>query len=291
MTLSSSLDELVALLEHKRIVALTGAGCSTESGIPDYRGPKTRHKARNPTRYQDYVKTPEARSRYWLRSSIGWPRMREAKPNATHTALAELEHQGILRGLITQNVDGLHQKAGSRRVIELHGALSEVVCLSCQEIESRDAFQRRLLAQNPWAQNLLESPHRTESAPDGDAELDTSTLPQQITPPSCRRCHEGMLKPHVVFFGENVPVPRVARAFALLDEAEALLVAGSSLAVYSGLRFVRRAHEQGIPIAIVTLGETRGDALATLKLEARLGEAMTRLAERLPSDSFAKDFT
>lgn len=270
------LQALATLLQGRRLVALTGAGCSTESGIPDYRGPKTRHKARNPTRYQDYVKTPEARSRYWMRSSIGWPRMRAAEPNATHHALATMESRGVLRGLITQNVDGLHQKAGSRRVIELHGALAEVVCLSCQEIESRDGFQRRLLAQNPWAETLLATP--AQSAPDGDVDIEP---PRPITPPGCRRCFDGMLKPHVVFFGENVPTPRVQRAFDLLDEAEALLVAGSSLAVYSGLRFVRRAHEKGIPIAILTLGETRGDELATLKVEARLGPAMQWLNDNI----------
>lgn len=272
----TTLHKLADLLGGKRLVALTGAGCSTESGIPDYRGPKTRQKARNPTRYQDYVKTPEARSRYWMRSSIGWPRMRAATPNPTHHAFAELEERNALLGIITQNVDGLHQKAGSRRVIELHGALSEVVCLTCKEIESRDAFQRRLVSINPWVSPWLTAP--AQSAPDGDVDIEP---PQHLTPPMCRRCHDGMLKPHVVFFGENVPAPRVQRAFDLLDEAEALLVAGSSLAVYSGLRFVRKAHEKGIPVAILTLGETRGDELATLKVEAKLGASMQWLSKNL----------
>lgn len=275
------LTPLLELLAHKRFVALTGAGCSTESGIPDYRGPETRKKARNPTRYQDYIKTPEARSRYWSRSAIGWPRMRDTLPNAAHIALHQLETQGNLTGLITQNVDRLHQRAGSRRVIELHGALAEVTCLSCHELESRDAFQQRLLSLNPHHHQLRHAP--VESAPDGDAELDPDALAlRELLVPSCRRCLEGVLKPHVVFFGENVPKERVARAMSLLEESEALLVAGSSLAVYSGLRFVRRAKELGLPIAILTIGETRGDALADLKLEAPLGAALSQLAERLP---------
>ena len=272
------LSELSLLLRGKRLVALTGAGCSTDSGIPDYRGPQTRHKARNPTRYQDYIKTPALRSRYWMRSSLGWPRLRAAEPNVGHRALAALEERAALCGVITQNVDGLHQRAGSRRVIELHGALSEVICLGCGEIESRDGFQRRLLGLNPWMPSAAPS---AESAPDGDVELE---LEREVRVPQCRRCHEGVIKPHVVFFGENVPKPRVERAFELLEEAEALLVLGSSLAVYSGLRFVRRAHERGVPVAIVTHGETRGDELATIKVDAPLKIALPHLVEALCED-------
>ena len=279
------LDQLIDLLQNKRLVALTGAGCSTDSGIPDYRGPKTRHLARNPIRYQDYVRTPETRSRYWLRSSIGWPRMRDTSHNTVHEALARLESQGILRGVITQNVDRLHHKAGTRRVIELHGALHEVICLECKELEPRDDFQRRLFKLNPWMpEHLLarQDQPRIQDAPDGDADLDpTHAMLDTVELPGCRRCLDGMLKPHVVFFGENVPKERVERAFSLLEEAQALLVLGSSLTVYSGLRFVRRAHELGMPIVIVTLGPTRADDLATIKLDAPLAPTLTRLTDAL----------
>ena len=277
---------LVDLLQGKRLVALTGAGCSTDSGIPDYRGPKTRHLARNPIRYQDYVRTPETRSRYWMRSGIGWPRMRDTTHNATHEALARLEAHGLLRGVITQNVDRLHHKAGARRVIELHGALHEVICLECKELEPRDNFQRRLFQLNPWMSAQLDAAMAgatsARSAPDGDADLEPTEAHLDVVDlPACRRCHEGMLKPHVVFFGENVPGERVERAFALLEEGEALLVLGSSLTVYSGLRFVRRAHELGMPVVIVTIGPTRGDELATLKIDAPLQPTLSRLVDAL----------
>lgn len=282
-------DTLLDLLRGKRIVALTGAGCSTDSGIPDYRGPKTRHLARNPIRYQDYVRTPQTRSRYWLRSSIGWPRMRDSTHNATHQSLARLEASGLLRGVITQNVDRLHHKAGARRVIELHGALHEVICLECKELEPRDDFQRRLLQLNPWMSHQLAAATqqiaKVQDAPDGDVDLDTSaTLLDTVNLPQCRRCLDGMLKPHVVFFGENVPKERVERAFSLLEEADVLLVLGSSLTVYSGLRFVRRAHELGMPIIIVTIGPTRGDDLATLKIDASLATTLPPLVDALLSE-------
>ncbi len=265
---------LVAHLRDRRIVVLTGAGCSTESGIPDYRGPETRRRARNPIRHRAFLHDPEARRRYWARSAVGWPRIAGARPNAGHEALARMERDGLVCGVITQNVDGLHEAAGSRRVVALHGALARVRCLGCGDVERRDAFQRRLLMCNPgWVARAA------EIAPDGDAELDPGAT-RAFVVPGCLRCG-GVLKPDVVFFGENVPRARVAEAWRLFDEADALLVAGSSLAVYSGYRFVLEAVRRSMPVAIVNLGPTRGDAHATVRLEARLGEALPRLAAAL----------
>jgi NAD-dependent deacetylase sirtuin 4 len=271
-------DALVSLCRGRRIVALTGAGCSTESGIPDYRGEGTRARARNPVRFDVYVADAHARARYWARAMVGWTSFSAARPNRGHEALARLEHAGIVRAVITQNIDRLHHAAGSREVVELHGALEEVRCLACSSIETRGDLQERLLALNPgW---LV---HEAAVAPDGDADLperyaggDISLADFRV--PDCRVC-AGVLKPNVVFFGEQVPAAIVERGYALVDEAELLLVLGSSLAVFSGLRFVRRAAARGLPIAIVTVGPTRADALATIKLEAPLGELLSRLAE------------
>lgn len=271
---SNSFSALVDLLRGRRIVVLTGAGCSTESGIPDYRGPKTRHKARNPVRYRAFCTDPQARQRYWARSALGWPRFRVAEPNHGHRALAALEAVGLIAGIITQNVDGLHQAAGSRTVVELHGALHEVTCLDCGRITLRQRLQEHLLMLNPgWQQADV------ALAPDGDAEVDDARIRSFRVPP-CGRCG-GVLKPNVVFFGENVPAPRVADAWALFDAAEVLLVVGSSLTVYSGYRFVRRAAAQGIPVGMVNLGATRGDAEATVRVEARCGTVLPALAGRL----------
>ncbi len=272
------LDALTELCIGRRIVALTGAGCSTESGIPDYRGEGTRARARNPLRFDAYVHDASARTRYWTRALIGWPKLASALPNPAHHSLAALERAGILHGLITQNVDRLHQAAGSREVVELHGALAEVRCLSCGEIEDRHALQGRLLTCNPAWANADAS-----MAPDGDADFEPRPGADQaiaFVPCDCLRCG-GLLKPNVVFFGEAVPLPVVTRASALVDAAELLLVLGSSLAVFSGLRFVKRAAEAGIPIAIVNVGPTRGDGLAKLKIDARVGELLPRLAARL----------
>ena len=274
---AAKLEQLAQLCTGRRVVALTGAGCSTESGIPDYRGEGTRARARNPIRFNTYVRDPAARSRYWARSVLGWPQLRAAEPNAAHRALAELEAAGVVHTLITQNVDRLHQAAGSRRVIELHGALAEVRCLACGALESRDQLQARLLAKNPgW------TAQEAELAPDGDAELEPE---RPFCVAGCRVC-SGVLKPHVVFFGEQVPAERVEAAYAAVEAAELLLVLGTSLAVFSGLRFVRRAAAQGTPVAIVNCGPTRGDELATLKLEARVGALLPRLSARL---SLARD--
>jgi NAD-dependent SIR2 family protein deacetylase len=271
---AASIRRLVDVLRGRRIVVLSGAGCSTESGIPDYRGPETRHTKRNPIRYRAFVDDPAARQHYWARSAIGWPTFAAAEPNDGHRALASLEASGRVRGIITQNVDRLHHAAGSTRVVELHGALEEVVCLDCGVVEHRPAFQQRLLALNPgWTDRAV------EIAPDGDAEIPREAT-RAFAVPGCRRCG-GVLKPNVIFFGENVPAPWVEEAWTLLGEGDALLVAGSSLTVYSGYRFVRRAAQEDHPIAIVNLGETRGDDLATLRVDAKTGNVLPRLAHAL----------
>ena len=275
----TALDPLLAVLRGRRVVALTGAGISTESGIPDYRGPVTGQKPRQPITLSRFLEAPAWRERYWARSATGWPAIAGARPNAAHHALAQLEARGALRGIITQNVDGLHQAAGSVRVVELHGALHRVRCLQCGALESRERLQARLLAANPA---LL--PRDQPLAPDGDAEV---TLPDGgIAIPGCTQC-AGLLKPDVVFFGENVPLPVVQDAWTLLGEAEVLLVAGSSLTVFSGFRFVKRAHEDGIPVIIVNVGPTRADALASHRLEGRLGDVLPALADRLVARSAA----
>lgn len=265
---------LVLLLEGRRCVVLTGAGVSTESGIPDYRGAASPRRARRPMRWQEFADDEEARRRYWARAVLGWPQMQSAAPNPAHVALAALERAGSVRGVVTQNVDGLHHKAGSARVVELHGSLYEVVCLGCGARVSREALQARVLEDNPAWRQL-----RAEALPDGDAELSGALL-ASFRAPACLRC-SGPLKPDVVFFGDQVPPSRVAMAGALVDEAEVLLVAGSSLAVHSGLRFVRRAAARRVPVVVINLGETLGDRLATVRVEGRAGDVLPRLARAL----------
>jgi NAD-dependent SIR2 family protein deacetylase len=240
-------------------VALTGAGLSTDSGIPDYRGPGS--PSRMPMTYQEFVAHPDHQRHYWARAHVGWSRMGDAEPNEGHRALARLESAGRLSFLITQNVDGLHERAGHRRMVALHGRIHEVVCLECGDCTDRRTMQHRLTEANPgW----LHRHAGVTARPDGDVELDETT---GFVVPPCAGCG-GRLKPHVVFFGENVPKPRVERSYAALDEADALLVAGSSLTVMSGLRFVRYAARAGLPVVIVNRGPTRGDDLATAKVEA-----------------------
>lgn len=254
-------------LEHvlgdRRWLVLTGAGVSTDSGIPDYRGPGS--PVRTPMTYQDFIRTPEARRRYWARAHVGWSRMSQAAPNATHQVLAAMEDEDRLTGLITQNVDGLHERAGHRDVIDLHGRIDRVVCLSCREISHRAELHERLAELNPGYETRI-----GEIAPDGDVVL-TETADFRVAP--CRACG-GDLKPDVVFFGENVPKERVERCYALVTAAEALVVLGSSLQVMSGLRFVKAARRQGLPIVIVNKGTTRGDDLATLKIDAGCAETL-----------------
>jgi NAD-dependent SIR2 family protein deacetylase len=275
--MSVELGPLLAALQGRRIAVLTGAGISTESGIPDYRGPETRRRARNPIQGRAFREDAQTRRRYWARSFVGWPRMRAARPNAGHRALVRLQQGGGVTGLITQNVDGLHEAAGAVAVEALHGRLSEVVCLGCGSLGLRSDMQGRLAALNPGFLDPTGAP----LAPDGDADLvEAATAGFRV--PTCVRC-QGVLKPHVVFFGEGVPRDRVDRAFAAVDAADALLIVGSSLAVFSGFRFARHASRTGKPVAIVNLGETRADPLAAARLEVRAGVALPPLVEALLS--------
>ncbi|WP_277371443.1 NAD-dependent protein deacetylase [Rhodococcus rhodochrous] len=266
-------DDLPALLHGRRIAVLTGAGLSTDSGIPDYRGPDS--PPRNPMTYQQFVGDAEFRQRYWARNHIGWKHMDAARPNAGHRALAALERAGSVVGVITQNVDLLHTKAGSRRVVDLHGTYAQVRCLSCEHRISRFTLHERLCAANPGFDDRMRATTGLEVAPDADAVV---TDTEDFVVVDCERCG-GMLKPDIVYFGETVPRPRVDLAFSVVDGADALLVAGSSLTVQSGLRFVRRAAQRNIPVVVINRGPTRGDALATLKLEAGTSETLAFLAD------------
>ncbi len=269
---------LADLLSGRRTLVITGAGCSTESGIPDYRTEDGQLKTPEPIRYIEFVRRPEARRRYWSRSAVGWPRMARAEPNPAHRALARLEASGAVSGVVTQNVDGLHQRAGSRTVVELHGSLGRVVCLDCGEVHDRARVQERLLADNPVLADRA-PPGDAEIAPDGDARL-APEVAEGFRVPGCRACG-GVLKPDVVFFGESVPPARVEAAWELYGEAEALLVAGSSLSVWSGYRFVARAAEEGVPVAVVNLGSTRGDDEARVRVTGRVGSILPALAREL----------
>jgi len=252
---------------HRRLFVLTGAGCSTNSGIPDYRDAHGNWKRPQPVNFQAFIGDEATRQRYWARSLIGWRRFGQARPNATHHALARLEAQGRCELLVTQNVDRLHQSAGSRQVIDLHGRLDRVRCMGCERRLPRAEFQHELGELNAnWL--ALDA----ADAPDGDADLDCADFGSFRVPP-CRACG-GMLKPDVVFFGENVPRDVVATAQHHLAQADAMLIVGSSLMVYSGFRFVRQAAEQGIPIAAINLGRTRADDLLTLKVEAACETAL-----------------
>lgn len=265
------------LRASKRLVVLTGAGCSTESGIPDYRSPGgawTRHK---PIYFSAFVRSAEVRRFYWARSYRGWPRFDAARPNAAHRALAELEAHGRVHQLITQNVDDLHQEAGSRAVVQLHGRNRIVTCLGCGGETPRQEMQARLgelnaewLSAARWDRLQADE---ADFAPDGDADVAQSVV-GAFRVPECHRCG-GVLKPAVVFFGESVPAEKVAYAMRRVDEADAMLVVGSSLTVWSGFRFVKRAADRGIPIAIVNIGPTRADDLATLKIEDKCSAVLT----------------
>ena len=259
---------------HPRLFVLTGAGVSTDSGIPDYRDGDGNWKRRQPVRFQEFIAREPVRRRYWARSLIGWPRFAQARPGAAHAALVRLETSGFVQQLVTQNVDGLHQQAGSCNVIDLHGRLDRVQCLACGAHEPRHDYQQRLAAHNPAFAALPAA-----TAPDGDADLDGVDF-DTFAVPGCTRCG-GLLKPAVVFFGEGVPPSVVEDAYAQLAQANAMLIVGSSLMVYSGYRFVRTAAAAGKPIAAINLGRTRADELLSLKLAAPCGETLRALTAAL----------
>jgi len=266
-----ALDAVSEILRGRLVAVLTGAGLSTDSGIPDYRGngaPK-----RSPMTFQTFVGDERARKRYWAGSHLGWRRFRAAEPNLGHRSLVRLEAGGIISGVITQNVDGLHTRAGSRHVVDLHGSMDRVVCLSCGQAFGRDSVAARLEAANP----SLGSPEAVSINPDGDAEV---TDIDGFTVPACTVCG-GMLKPNVVFFGELVPTERFTEASALVRAADALIVAGSSLAVNSGIRLLEQARRRKLPIVVINRGVTKGDGRAMVKLEAGTSEALAGLAARL----------
>ena len=254
-------------IEGKRVFVLTGAGLSTDSGIPDYRGQG--RVAKHPMTFDTFMGSDLAQKRYWARSYVGWSRISSATPNRGHLALARAESQGKIRSLVTQNVDGLHQEAGSQSVIDLHGRLDRVVCMACKDSISRIDMDRILKELNPG----IEKDENVEFTPDGDAEVEGT---ESFIVPSCKRC-EGVYKPDVVFFGESVPSERVELALNLLEDSDVLLVAGTSLTVNSGYRFAKQASRTQKPIIVVNLGPTRADAFANAKIEANTSLALERL--------------
>jgi NAD-dependent SIR2 family protein deacetylase len=271
----AGLDALAHLVRDGDVVVLSGAGLSTDSGIPDYRGVTGSLRRHTPMTYQTFLRDPRGRHRYWARSFVGWRQIRAARPNAGHRAVADLQDAGLVSGVITQNVDGLHQAAGARDVVELHGGLDRTVCLACGDLADRAALDERLRAANPHF-----GPHVDEVNPDGDAELPDDVLDGFVMV-DCLACGRGPLKPDVVFFGETVPRDRVGPCFARVEDAGALLVLGSSLTVMSGYRFVLRAEKLGIPVGLVNLGPTRGDAKVDVRVDAPLGTVLPELVRHL----------
>lgn len=268
-----SLRSLVDFVRaNSPLFILTGAGCSTESGIPDYRDDKGEWKHARPVQYQDYLRHHAVRQRYWAGSMLGYQRIADAAPNHAHRTLAELERRGLVSMLCTQNVDGLHQRAGQRNLIELHGSLATVRCLDCDAQYSRDQIQSVLADSNPWFRRYC-----VNAAPDGFAKLEQADL-SGFSIPECGRC-AGILKPDVVFFGESVPKKRVTAAFSSLQQARGMLVVGTSLFVYSGYRFTRFAADNRIPIAAINLGSTRADKDFTVKLQQNCADALTHLLD------------
>jgi NAD-dependent SIR2 family protein deacetylase len=271
----AGIEVLADLVADGDVVVLSGAGLSTDSGIPDYRGATGSLRRHTPMTYQTFIRDPRGRHRYWARSYVGWRQIRDARPNAGHRAIGDLQTAGLLRGVITQNVDGLHQAGGARDVVELHGGLDRTVCLACGDTASRADLDERLRAANPHVGRWTD-----EINPDGDAELPDEVLDGFVMV-QCLACGDGPLKPDVVFFGETVPRDRVEHCFDLVEGAGSLLVLGSSLTVMSGYRFVLRAAKRGIPVAIVNAGPTRGDAKADVRVDAALGVVLPSLAARL----------
>lgn len=270
----AALPRLAALVAPGRAAVLSGAGISTESGIPDYRGPTGLARRAQPMTFQMFVSDEAARQRYWARSHLGWRQIAQARPNAGHLSVTRLQRLGLLTGVITQNVDGLHHAAGTRDVIELHGSLGTVVCLRCGERSRRARLDQRLAHANPGWNAAIQAVN-----PDGDVAL-ADEVARRFRVVDCESCG-GVLKPDVVFFGENVPRARVRECYDLLGQSRALIVLGSSLTVMSGLRYVRRAASLGIPVLIVNQGETRGDALAAATIDAPLGATLTAAVREL----------
>ena len=277
-------ERLVELLRAGEVTVLTGAGLSTESGIPDYRGPDGKRRV-VPMTYGDFVASPSNRQRYWARSFVGWRRFAGAGPNDGHRAVADLQRLGLVRAIITQNVDGLHQLAGARDVLELHGNLALARCLDCGETTQREALAGRLLEANPQFEGIA-----GEIRPDGDMVLSEEAV-AGFHAPRCLVCQSDLLKPDVVFFGESVPKTLVEQCFSFVDGSSGLVVLGSSLQVMSGYRFVRRASAAGIPVAIVTRGPSRGDEQATIRLDVPLGVTLSRIVADLllPGSDLAQD--
>jgi NAD-dependent SIR2 family protein deacetylase len=271
-TASSGLTDFAR--RHRRLFVLSGAGVSTDSGIPGYRDDDGRWKRSAPITAQEFLRSLAARQRYWARSMAGWPMIARARPNGAHRALARLETAGAVAHLVTQNVDGLHQRAGTANIIELHGNLSRVICRDCGTDHARESVQRTLETENPAFVH-----NRANAAPDGDSDVEVSGL-ETFNVPACPTCG-GMLKPDVVFFGENVPRERVDAAMRALDEADAMLVVGSSLMVYSGFRFCERADASGKPIAAINRGRTRADHLFAVKVERSCADVLSALADGL----------
>ncbi|QLL05881.1 SIR2 family NAD-dependent protein deacylase [Mycobacterium vicinigordonae] len=267
--------ELIAMLSGRRIAVLTGAGISTDSGIPDYRGPDS--PPSNPMTIGQFTSDPVFRQRYWARNHVGWRHMDDTRPNAGHYALAALEQAGVVCGVITQNVDLLHTKAGSANVVNLHGTYARVACLGCGHTMSRAVLAEQLEALNPGFIERAESIGGLAVAPDADAVVAETESFRYLDCPDCG----GMLKPDIVYFGESVPKDAVAEAYSVINRAQALLVAGSSLTVFSGYRFVRHAAAHGIPVGIVNRGVTRGDELATVKVDGGCSEILTLLTAEL----------
>ena len=269
--LARGIDETAELLAGRRFAVLTGAGVSTDSGIPDYRGegaPK-----RTPMTFQQFLADDRYRKRYWAGSHLGYRRFAAARPNDGHRALARLEAAGAANGVITQNVDGLHKQAGSQRVVDLHGSMDRVVCLVCGQVFAREAITARIDAANPW----IDTEGAVEIAPDGDAIV---TDIDSFVVPDCTVCG-GHLKPDVVFFGEFIPAEKYREASAMVRSSDALLIAGSSLIVNSGIRLLEEARRRRLPIVIVNRGETKGDLRAAIKLDGGTTETLVELSRRL----------
>lgn len=274
----AQLERVVEQWRGRKFVLLTGAGLSTDSGIPDYRGPQA--MPRKPLTYQEFVGDAQLRQRYWARNHLGWHFMSHAAPNAGHVASTMLEGYGFLSGIITQNVDRLHEQAGALNVVDLHGRFDRVACLRCGEKYSRLFVATLLKDANPGFLEAVSRAGGVAMGPDADADLEQEVLIGAFTVPSCPVCG-GMLKPDFVFFGENVPKERVERAFAMVAAAEGVVVAGSSLTVMSGLRFVKKAAKDGKAVIIINRGETRGDELADVKIDAGVSECMSYITQGL----------